>query len=115
MSEHYHDPGDLKLLKEMSQLAKPEFSAWLNLDKQVAREDGAIPRKYRELIALAVAFTTQCVYCIEAHVKGAKTAGASKAEISEAAFLAAASAPAAPPPTARSPSNCTTRCRTRAS
>ena len=79
MSEHYHDAGDLRFLKEMSKLAPTEFSAWLALDKIVTREDGAIPRKYRELIALAVAFTTQCPYCIEGHVKGAKTAGASRA------------------------------------
>jgi AhpD family alkylhydroperoxidase len=90
MSDHYHDPADLKLLKEMSKLAPTEFNAWLNLDKIVGREDGAVPRKYRELIALAVACTTQCPYCIEAHVKNAKKAGASKEEVSETAFIAAA-------------------------
>ena len=90
MSEHYHDAGDLRFLKEMSKLAPTEFSAWLALDKIVSREDGAIPRKYRELIALAVAFTTQCPYCVEAHVKGAKTAGASREEITESSMIAAA-------------------------
>jgi len=90
MSEHYHDPADLKLLKEMSKLAPTEFNAWLNLDKIVAREDGAIPRKYRELIALAVACTTQCPYCIEVHVKAAKANGGSREEVAETAFLAAA-------------------------
>ena len=90
MSEHCHDPADLRLLKDMSKLAPAEFNAWLNLDKIVAREDGAIPRKYRELIALAVACTTQCPYCIEVHTKAAKGAGASREEITESAFLAAA-------------------------
>jgi AhpD family alkylhydroperoxidase len=90
MSDHYHDPADLKLLKEMSKLAPTEFNAWVNLDKIVGREDGAVPRKYRELIALAVACTTQCPYCIEAHVKNAKRAGATKEEVSETAFIAAA-------------------------
>ncbi|MBI3477970.1 MAG: carboxymuconolactone decarboxylase family protein [Acidobacteria bacterium] len=90
MSEHYHDAADLRFLKEMSKLAPTEFTAWLNLDKIVAREDGAIPRKYRELIALGVAFTTQCPYCIEAHVKAAKTAGASREEITESSLIAAA-------------------------
>ena|SRR5450432_1029112 len=90
MSEHYHDPGDLRFLKEMSKLAPTEFNAWLNLDKIVGREDGHIPRKYRELIALGVAFTTQCPYCIEAHVKGAKGAGASREEIAESSLIAAA-------------------------
>jgi AhpD family alkylhydroperoxidase len=90
MSEHYHDVGDLRFLKEMGKVAPTEFQAWLNLDSIVAREDGAIPRKYRELIALGVAFTTQCPYCIEVHTKAAKKAGASKQEITEAALIAAA-------------------------
>ncbi len=90
MSEHYHDPGDLRFLKEMGKLAPVEFNAWLALDKIVAREDGSVPRKYRELIALAVACTTQCPYCIEAHTKGAKAAGASREEITETSLIAAA-------------------------
>jgi AhpD family alkylhydroperoxidase len=90
MSEHYHDAGDLRLLKEMGKVAPTEFNAWLALDKIVGRDDGAIPRKYRELIALAVACTTQCPYCIEVHVKAAKAAGASRGEITESSLIAAA-------------------------
>lgn len=90
MADHYHDPADLRFLKQMGKLAPKDFEAWLNLDKIVGREDGAIPRKYRELIALAVACTTQCPYCIEVHTKAAKGAGASREEITESALLAAA-------------------------
>ena len=90
MSDHYHDVGDLRFLKKMGELAPTEFNAWLGLDKIVGREDGAIPRKYRELIALAVAFTTQCPYCIEVHVKAAKAAGSSREEITESSMIAAA-------------------------
>jgi hypothetical protein len=46
----------------MSKLAPTEFSAWLNLDKIAVREDGAVLGRYRELIALGLAFTTQCPY-----------------------------------------------------
>ena len=90
MSEHYHDAADLRLLKEMHKLAPADFEAWLNLDNIVKRTDGAIPRKYRELIALAVACTTQCPYCIEAHAKAAKSVGATREEIVESSLLAAA-------------------------
>lgn len=90
MPEHYHDANDLKLLKEMSELAPEEFKAWMNFDRITGREDGKIPRKYRELISLAVAHCTQCVYCIEIHTRNAKRAGASKEEVAEAVFLAAA-------------------------
>jgi AhpD family alkylhydroperoxidase len=90
MSNHYHDVGDLRFLKDMAKLAPTDFNAWFGLDKVVGREDGAIPRKYRELIALAVACTTQCAYCIEVHTKNAKNAGASREEIAESALVAAA-------------------------
>ncbi|WP_026240683.1 carboxymuconolactone decarboxylase family protein [Thiobacillus thioparus] len=90
MSNIYHDPSDLNRLKDLSQAAPNEFKAWLALDQIVAKEDGAISRKYRELIALAVAHTTQCVYCIDVHVAAAKRAGASRAEVAEAIFVAAA-------------------------
>lgn len=89
MSEHYHDASDLGLLKEMRKLAPGDFDAWLGLNNIVGR-DGAIPKKYRELMAVAVACTTQCPYCIEAHAQAAKSAGATREELVEAAFVAAA-------------------------
>ncbi len=42
MSEHYHDVGDLRFLKEMGKLAPTEFNAWLGLDKIVGREDARV-------------------------------------------------------------------------
>ena len=87
---HYHDPSDMDLLKDMKKAAPREFAAWMNLDQIVGIEDGAIPKKYRELIAVACAHLTQCVYCMEDHVRGAKNAGATKEEVVETTFLAAA-------------------------
>ena len=90
MSDHYHDGADLRLLKQMQGLAPEDFKAWLDLNNIVGRDDGAVPKKYRELIAVAVACTTQCPYCIEAHAKAAKAAGATREELVETAFVAAA-------------------------
>ncbi len=90
MAEHYHDPEDLKLLKDLKELAPAEFRGFVELDKIVGREDGKIPRKYRELIALAVAHTTQCPYCLDVHTRAAKKAGATREEVAETAFIAAA-------------------------
>jgi AhpD family alkylhydroperoxidase len=90
MSEHYHDATDGQRLRDMRKLAPADFEAWLNLNKIIGREDGAIPRKYRELIAAAVACAIQCPYCIEAHAGAAKVAGASREEFVEATLLAAA-------------------------
>ncbi len=87
---HYHDSDDLKRLKEVREAAPEEFKAWAALDAIVRREGGAIPVKYRELIAIAVSLATQCPYCLDAHTRGAKRAGATKEEVAEAAMLAAA-------------------------
>ncbi len=87
---HYYDSDDLKRLGEFKQLAPTEFSAFVEFDKIVGREDGTIPRKYRELIAIAVACTTQCPYCLDVHTRAAKRAGATREEVTEGAMLAAA-------------------------
>jgi AhpD family alkylhydroperoxidase len=84
---HYHDADDLKLLSELKKLAPDEFKGFVALDAIVGKEDGAIPRKYRELIALAVSCTTQCPYCLDVHTRNAKRAGATREEV---ALLAAA-------------------------
>ena len=87
---HYHEPEDLQRMRELAQVAPEEFKVWLALDRIVAREDGKIPRKYRELIALAVAHTTQCVYCIDVHTRAAKKVGVTREELGEAVLIAAA-------------------------
>jgi len=55
-----------------------------------AAEGREIPLKYRELMAVAVAVTTQCPWCIDSHAKNAARAGASETEIAEAAWVATA-------------------------
>ena len=75
--------------KKMRELAPEVYRAFLEFD-QKAFKDGAIPAKTKELIAVAVAVTTQCPYCIEIHSQRAKAAGCSEAELAEAIFVAAA-------------------------
>jgi AhpD family alkylhydroperoxidase len=87
---HYHDPDDLKLLPELKKLAPDEFSGFVALDSIVGKEGGAIPRKYRELMAIAIACTTQCPYCLDVHTRKAKRAGATREEVAEAVFISAA-------------------------
>ncbi|PYR79487.1 MAG: carboxymuconolactone decarboxylase [Acidobacteria bacterium] len=90
MTTHYHDPEDFKLLRELKALAPEEFKGFVALDSMVGREGGAIPRKYRELMAIAIACTTQCAYCLDVHTRNAKKAGATREEVAEAVFIAAA-------------------------
>ena len=70
MSEPYHDENDLKLLRDMRKLAPDDFNAWLGLNNIVGRDNGAIPKKYRELIAIAVSCTPQCPLLLGGARKG---------------------------------------------
>ena len=79
----YHSHDDFKLLSELRTLDKPGFDGFVALDKVVGRTDGQIPLKYRELIALGVALTTQCPYCLDVHTANAKKAGATREELAE--------------------------------
>jgi AhpD family alkylhydroperoxidase len=84
-----YDMENLKNLKKLDALAPDAMKAFWAFDK-AALAEGALPVKVKELIAVAVAHTTQCPYCLELHVNGARKAGATDAEIAEAALVAAA-------------------------
>lgn len=86
----YQRSEDLTAVPELLGLAATEGRAFLAFNQSVERDDGVIPRKYRELIALGVALSTQCAYCIDTHTRHARAHGASKQEIAETAFVAAA-------------------------
>jgi AhpD family alkylhydroperoxidase len=84
-----YNKENLGKLKKMESLAPEAMKAFRAFDKAAVAE-GAIPKKYKELIAVAVALTTQCPYCIDYHSANARKAGATDAEITEAAMIAAA-------------------------
>jgi AhpD family alkylhydroperoxidase len=83
------DMAHLKRLGPMGKLAPEAMAGFQALDK-AALADGAIPKKYKELIAIAVGLTTQCPYCIEVHRKAAIAAGATRTELAETVFVATA-------------------------
>ena len=84
-----YDMANIKKLKKLKELAPDAMAAFAAFDAAAMR-DGAIPVKYKELIAVAVAVTTQCPYCIEIHAKKARAAGCTDAELAEAGLVAAA-------------------------
>src|SRR4051794_5088278 len=84
-----YNKESLAQIKKMNELAPEVMKAFWAFDK-LAVADGAIPAKYKELIAVAVALTTQCPYCIEIHAANARKAGATDAELTEAGMVAAA-------------------------
>ena len=84
-----YNMSNLGKLKTLDANASAAMKAFWAFDK-AAMADGAIPAKYKELMALAVAFTTQCPYCIEIHAGKARQAGATDPEIAEVVTIAAA-------------------------
>jgi AhpD family alkylhydroperoxidase len=84
-----YDLNHVAKLKTLKTLAPAQMEAFAAFDK-AAFAAGALPVKTKELIAVAVAMTTQCPYCIEIHRKKALEAGATESELAEAIFVAAA-------------------------
>jgi len=65
------------------------MKAFWAFDK-AAFAEGALSAQQKQIIAVAVALTTQCPYCIAIHTKAARDAGATNEQLSEAALVAAA-------------------------
>src|SRR5258705_11525492 len=86
---------NLNKLPKMGKLAPEGMAAFRAYDK-AALADGAIPKKYKELMAIAVALTTQCPYCIEVHRQEALKAGVTEQELAEEVHVSAALRAVAP-------------------
>jgi AhpD family alkylhydroperoxidase len=84
-----YDTKNLTKFKRFGDLAPEAFKAFQAFDA-AALKDGAIPHKYKELIAVGVALTTQCPYCIEIHTRNARKAGATEQDHAETTLVAAA-------------------------
>jgi AhpD family alkylhydroperoxidase len=84
-----YDMKNLTKMKTLAELAPEAFKSFVAFDQATFKE-GAIPLKYKELMAVAVALTTQCPYCIEIHAGKAKKAGATEQELAETTMIAAA-------------------------
>ncbi len=86
----YSTPADLALGPLLAAMAPAEAKAFLAFKAISERDDGAVPAKYRELIAIGVALTTQCAYCLDVHTRRALKLGATREELAETTFIAAA-------------------------
>jgi len=84
-----YDMKNLVKFGKLAELAPEAFKGFVAFD-EAAFKGGAIPLKYKELMAVAVALTTQCPYCIDIHAKKARKAGATEQELAETTLIAAA-------------------------
>jgi AhpD family alkylhydroperoxidase len=84
-----YDMKNLAQLKKLDASAPDGMKAFWEFDK-AAFKAGSIDVLHKQLMALAVALTTQCPYCLEVHRKAALDAGATEQMIAETAVVAAA-------------------------
>lgn len=84
-----YDMKNLARIERLAENSPDSFAGYRMLDAS-AFADGAIPLKYKELIAVAVAVATQCAYCLTIHGDKAREADASEKELSEAVMIAIA-------------------------
>jgi AhpD family alkylhydroperoxidase len=83
------DMKNLRHLKQLNENAPEVMKAFWAFDK-AAYEPGTLDVRQKQLMAVAVALTTQCPYCIEMHLKAARDAGATDQMLAETAAVAAA-------------------------
>lgn len=82
-------PKPTKALADKRRELAPDAEAAFRAFSEAVFKDGALPRKVKQLIAVAVAHVTQCPYCIQGHTKAATRDGATPEEIMEAIWVAA--------------------------
>ncbi len=88
MNESVYPVVDESIARRRRELAIETRRAFSAFSRQVFAE-GALPVKFKQLIAVAVAHVTQCPYCIDAHTQLAVKHGATDEEIMEAIWVAA--------------------------
>jgi AhpD family alkylhydroperoxidase len=88
VSHDLYPTATRELAQQRRQLA-PEAEATFQAFSQKVFAEGALSSKMKQLIAVAVAHTTQCPYCIRGHTKAARRAGATPQELMEAIWVAA--------------------------
>jgi AhpD family alkylhydroperoxidase len=88
MPDAMYHPTSPEIAARRKELAPHTHEAFEAFSKAVFA-DGALPEQTKQLIAVAVAHTTQCPYCIRGHTRLAHRAGATDEQIMEAIWVAA--------------------------
>jgi len=87
----YHEHGDSRHARDIRAGAPAAFEAWMAFNRAALHnDDGELSRAQVEMIALGVALTTQCPYCIEDHSAAARKAGVTEAQLAETIMIASA-------------------------
>ena len=87
MNEYLKTAGKtLQALGQFNPKAMKGFQEFM----EGVKADGALSRKFKELIGIAISVYIQCKFCVAWHVKRAVEQGATRDEVLEACQVAAA-------------------------
>ncbi len=86
---NYFDPENLKKFGKITEFQKEMGEKFFDYYGTVFKE-GALTEREKALIALAVAHTVQCPYCVDAYSRGCMEKGADEEQMMEAVHVAAA-------------------------
>src|SRR5262249_16779038 len=86
----YYESQDLKRFVEIGKFRKELMDQFFSYYNEVTAKDGALTRREKALIALAVSHSRQCPYCIDAYTTQCLESGASPDQMTEAIHVAAA-------------------------
>jgi len=87
--ETYYHPSDLARFPEIGEHASELGKKFFDYYGAVFR-DGALSAREKSLIALGVAYTVQCPYCIDAYTQDTLSKGCDVEQLTEVAHVAAA-------------------------
>jgi alkylhydroperoxidase/carboxymuconolactone decarboxylase family protein len=85
----YYDPKDLRKFGNISEWGEELGTKFFDYYGKVF-EEGALTAREKSLIALAVAHTEQCPYCIDSYTQDSLQRGVTKEEMMEAVHVGAA-------------------------
>lgn len=87
---NYYESKDLSKFAEMGKFRKELMDKFFDYYNAVTSQDGALTKREKALIALAVAHSKQCPYCIDAYTTQCLETGADPEQMTEAIHVAAA-------------------------
>ncbi|MDT5295573.1 MAG: hypothetical protein QOJ76_2453 [Acidobacteriota bacterium] len=85
----YYEEDDLSRFAEVGR-HRPDLFEKFMVWYQACQEDGALTRREKALIGLAVAHALQCPYCIDAYAQSCLESGSNMEQMTEAIHMASA-------------------------
>ena len=87
---NYYESKDLEKFADVGKFRKELMDKFFDYYNSVLNADGSLTKREKALIALAVAHSKQCPYCIDAYTTSCLENGSNPDEMTEAIHVAAA-------------------------